>query len=385
MKNIISTDDRPWISKTGQCVYFGCNDSGAYLRVRFRTVCPEEYNSSKSKEKPEAKISGSIEETNELEQPDTEEPAKVSTTGSTANKLAQLGIQGPFPKRQRRGRREFTEQEDKALMKGFDKYGAKWKLIRDDPALNLGTRSRTDLRDRFRNRYPKRFIEAGYKFRLKESDEAKDGSKEGGSETKEGRDVLGPPAVTAGGIVEDNDVNLFFGVAPPTSGFDPPLSATSRERASHPLRVLTEPMPLHFAELDISDYEPSPLEDEDPPSITLSRNIFDWADAQTSRPPLKSSSENQSQSLASQPRTLSTLDQFRMNPFVAMKGPTTSNLAHLMNSEDSMVGSGNSMAIGMAKEHGFRAPNLPLASILNGPTSLPSASELIREVDAEGK
>ena len=354
---------------------------------RFRTVCPEEYNSSKSKEKADDKISGSNEKTNEIDQPDYEEPVKVSTTGSTSNRLAQLGIQGPFPKRQRRGRREFTEQEDKALLKGFDKYGAKWKLIRDDSGLNLGTRSRTDLRDRFRNRYPKRFIEAGYKFRLKESDDAKDGNRDGSTDnTKESREVVGPSTSTAGGNAEDNDVNLLFGVAPPTSAFDPPLSATSRERTSHPLRVLTEPMPLHFAELDISDYEPSPLEDEDPTSITLSRNIFDWADAQPSRPPLKSSSDAQSQALSSQPRTLSTLDQFRINPFVAMKGPTTSSLAHLMNSEDSIVGSGSSMtATGTAKEYGFRAPNLPLAGILNGPASLPSASELMREVDAEGK
>lgn len=355
---------------------------------RFRTVCPEEYNGSKSRQNGGRKSSAGSDQISEAVQPEPEQPAKTSSGGTSADRLAQLGIQGPFPKRQRRGRREFTEDEDKALLKGFDKYGAKWKLIRDDPELELGSRSRTDLRDRFRNRYPKRFIEAGYKFRLKESDESKDDkAREGLDPAKDGRDVLEPHIINAPVTAEDNDASLLFGVAPSTSTFDPPLSATTRDRTAFPLRVLTEPIPFHFADVDLSDYEHSPVDgDEDPTTITLSRNIFDWADAQNPRHPLKASTDQQNQALSSQPKTLSALDQFRINPFVAMKGPSTSSLAHLINSEDTEIGNGPANISGnVGKEHGFRAPHLPLAGILNGPASLPSASELMREVDAEGK
>lgn len=393
--------------------------SAVDLKDRFRTVCPEEYHRAGSKAKSERKQSAGSEKGSEQDQSEVDQQSEGHTGAATAFRLAQLGIQGPFPKRYRRGRREFTEEEDQNLLKGFEKYGAKWKLIRDDPELNLDSRSRTDLRDRFRNRYPKRFVEAGYKFRLKGSDEAKEDRPPSGTDTaKDNRDI-DPRLTNVPATAEDNDASLLFGVAPPTSTFDLPLSATTRDRPSFPLRVVTEPTSHPWADLEaLSDYPRSPLDDEDPATITLSRNIFDWADAQTSRTPLRSGAEPQQGSYApatsqapqgsqatalSQPKTLSALDQFRINPFVAMKGPSTSSIAHLMNSSDAAVGSSNGSAravttsaagagdhafvgVGKNAEHALRAPQLPLAGILNGPGSvpLPPMSELMRDLDGSG-
>lgn len=82
--------------------------------------------------------------------------------------LVRLGIDGPFPKSKRRERRAFTEEEDKHLLRGYMAYGPTWSRIREDPSLNLKTRRAIDLRDRFRNRFPEKYAEAGFKMRPKD-------------------------------------------------------------------------------------------------------------------------------------------------------------------------------------------------------------------------
>jgi len=277
-----------------------------------------------------------------------------------AEELARLGISGPFPKRQRRERREFNEEEDKALLKGFQKYGAQWKQIRLDPELGLSSRSRTDLRDRFRNRYPKQFIEAGYKFRLKESLQGEEGESNTSKE--------------AGGVVEplpseDIDPALIYGGQATAVLLDPPLSAT-KDRPSHSLKLLTES--IADPTMQFTNFSPDGEDGEDPSTITLSRNIVDWADANISRAPFKTVEP----ATAQQPETLSTLDQFHMNPLVAPKflQSTSLSLPHL------------SAAGGPTQVLPNQYPQLPLSGILNGPVSLPSASDLMQGIDhAEGK
>ena len=82
--------------------------------------------------------------------------------------LMRLGIEGPFPKANRRERRAFSDEEDAQLLKGFTAYGPLWARIRQDSDLNLHSRTAMDLRDRFRNRYPEKYAEAGYKIRPKD-------------------------------------------------------------------------------------------------------------------------------------------------------------------------------------------------------------------------
>ena len=91
-------------------------------------------------------------------QPDTElvpKPRKSRAHRKKMEDLVELGIRGPFKKSHRRERRPFTEQDDREILDGLDKYGPAWSKIQRDPRFNLSSRQPTDLRDRVRNKYPK--------------------------------------------------------------------------------------------------------------------------------------------------------------------------------------------------------------------------------------
>lgn len=64
-------------------------------------------------------------------------------------------------KNRRRSRHLFTDAEDEALVKGYAAHGFQWTLIQQDKRLNLGHRKATDLRDRFRNKFPEVYRHGG--------------------------------------------------------------------------------------------------------------------------------------------------------------------------------------------------------------------------------
>lgn len=69
--------------------------------------------------------------------------------------LRKLGIHQPFAKSRRKERKPFTEEEDRNILLGFKRYPHPcWALIVRDPDLGLQSRRPTDIRDRFRIRYP---------------------------------------------------------------------------------------------------------------------------------------------------------------------------------------------------------------------------------------
>ncbi|WEW57489.1 hypothetical protein PRK78_002956 [Emydomyces testavorans] len=78
--------------------------------------------------------------------------------------LMSLGLQDPdiTVKSSRRHRRPFTPVEDEALLKGYAVYGFQWTLIREDKHLNLMHRKATDLRDRFRTKFPNVYRKGGF-------------------------------------------------------------------------------------------------------------------------------------------------------------------------------------------------------------------------------
>ncbi|KAJ5555075.1 hypothetical protein N7461_003545 [Penicillium sp. DV-2018c] len=91
--------------------------------------------------------------------PGNSRPAFSSTSLST---LASLGIPEPHvTKTKRRSRRPFTSTEDEALLKGYAVHGFQWTLIQQDPRLNLFHRKATDLRDRFRTKFPRAYRDGG--------------------------------------------------------------------------------------------------------------------------------------------------------------------------------------------------------------------------------
>lgn len=114
--------------------------------------------------------------------------------------------------------------------------------------------------------------------------------------------------------------------------------------------------------------------DDDHGTITLSRNIFDWADqnrttvssavAAVSRPEFFTNGVEPS-------TTVSTMDQLYMNPLLALKVP------HHQSSSGARDGNI------VAPSNLF--PQLPLSGILNGPVSLPPPADLVSGVEAEGR
>jgi hypothetical protein len=151
--------------------------SGLDLKDRFRTCCPDELRGKAGKStatKPDkAKSKSSIMSQNIL----IAEEDQVHDQGSNDSGLAlnrsqksrahrkkledltQLGIRAnsPFKASDRRERRPFTEDEDRAILEGYKQYGFSWSRIQRDPKFNLQSRQPTDIRDRFRNKFSEKF------------------------------------------------------------------------------------------------------------------------------------------------------------------------------------------------------------------------------------
>lgn len=91
----------------------------------------------------------------------TGKPPRLSNKSKSA--LASLGIPEPHyvDKPRKRSRRPFTSSEDEALLKGYAVHGFQWTSIQQDERLNLGHRKATDLRDRFRTKFPHAYREGG--------------------------------------------------------------------------------------------------------------------------------------------------------------------------------------------------------------------------------
>ncbi|EGE05842.1 MYB DNA-binding domain-containing protein [Trichophyton equinum CBS 127.97] len=92
-------------------------------------------------------------------------PARGSDALSkkTKSTLIALGLPDPDTtvKANRRSRHPFSQAEDEALLKGYAVHGFQWTLIRQDKHLNLMHRKATDLRDRFRTKFPNAYREGG--------------------------------------------------------------------------------------------------------------------------------------------------------------------------------------------------------------------------------
>lgn len=106
-----------------------------------------------------------------------EQPSGASSTGVDSKNHKPRSIPLPSPKttleplgiyesnitkgNRRRSRRPFTAAEDEALLKGYAVHGFQWTLIQQDQRLNLSHRRATDLRDRFRNKFPDAYRDGG--------------------------------------------------------------------------------------------------------------------------------------------------------------------------------------------------------------------------------
>jgi len=151
--------------------------SGVDLKDRFRTCCPDELRRISPKPRGPPVVLGVVQKSksslmseNILIEEDKESANEASIKNHKAigsrkirahrkkmGDLAQLGIDGPFRKSHRRERRPFTEQDDFEILTGYQVYGPAWSRIQRDTRFHLQSRQATDLRDRFRNKYPDKF------------------------------------------------------------------------------------------------------------------------------------------------------------------------------------------------------------------------------------
>ncbi|KAF2106498.1 hypothetical protein BDV96DRAFT_591027 [Lophiotrema nucula] len=260
------------------------------LKDRFRTCCPGEglklrkprSKAAVAEDAPKALVESFSSTTTSQDGPSQAssftEPSprryklprkqRADTHKKTSAELAAMGIDKPFFKKKRRERRQFTDEDDANLLKGFLQHGPVWHVIRSDAALGLDTRQPTDLRDRFRIRYPDKYAKAGYKLKPKAGMILKEKEGDTGQET----------ATTETQKVHSRETETDraqASVAQPSMPA-PALRSSIGNLRSH---TLLQPSISAFAGSFDDDLTDVNSEDEGDGPITLNRNIFEWADA----------------------------------------------------------------------------------------------------------
>jgi Myb-like DNA-binding domain len=235
------------------------------LKDRFRTCFPAVYSDSAQQQEEPAEGTS---------------PDRRAKAASTTVELTKMGATEAvkFPKLDRRRRKHFTQDEDERLLRGFIKYGSQWKAIHMDPELGLQHRTRTDLRDRFRNRYPQRFTEAGFQHKAKQPPPPQQQQQPAPPLAPDRTSAPAPPPAANPWTPMDELVSNL--VVNPGSTLEPAPSGA--HDVPHPMRLLTASFDPFAAFDDFSGSVP-----DDPSggggSVQLSRTIIDWADQNTAR------------------------------------------------------------------------------------------------------
>jgi hypothetical protein len=216
------------------------------LKDRFRVCCPEHYR------KPKTRPSGDQDAASSSSKSQTK-----PTHRKGASDLAQLGIEEPFQKSGRRARHGYTKEEDEALLRGFQKHGKSWAAIQKDEDA-LSQRTSTDLRDRFRLRYPQEYASAGLAPRPEVFPHPPDrGAQEGGVETE---------------AVDQRSLHPS-----PQKDVAPPRSDQPTSQPAAPPHVHRFIQPNFTLPNDVFFGLPADDEDMDNEPLVLDRGILDWA------------------------------------------------------------------------------------------------------------
>jgi hypothetical protein len=207
--------------------------------------------------------------------------------------------------------------------------------MRDDFELGFGMRHPTDLRDRFRIRYPGLFSQAGYKLKQKEERMLRGRANE--SETQEAN-ISTHRATGTSKILSSSDDTMVH-VRNDTSTSDAVATTTSG------VPSITHLVPLNTT-LQLDSLRPTldtmtaltfdDEEDDDRSPIILNRNILQWADENSSSLlPTTALGGTQVASHAAgdtpyNPFTAS--DGLHINPLVTLKLPSTAQWNYMTSS-----------------------------------------------------
>ena len=240
------------------------------LKDRFRTCFPDEYRRSGAQLGP---LESVIDDTG----------VRRGRGGRAIVELARLGLDTgmQFPKLDRRQRKTFTELEDANLLRGFQKHHAQWKKIQSDPTLDLSSRTRTDLRDRFRNRYPQLFKAAGYKHKTKKQPNVNNndiGNEDSPSSQDTRQNTVQQPTISA------DSAPAPTSAPPPTMSEELELATlllshnavsgtgTHTDASSYP------PLPSLSSSGIIDPYDPGPVSaEQDSANAQFNRDILEWS------------------------------------------------------------------------------------------------------------
>ncbi|CAO2657696.1 Nn.00g038220.m01.CDS01 [Neocucurbitaria sp. VM-36] len=258
--------------------------------------------------------------------------------------LAELGVRGPFIKNTRRPRRKFSTYDDKNLLIGFEKYGPVWHAMRDDTELGFDTRHPTDLRDRFRIKYPEKYAKAGYKLKPKEERIVEEKTRKDRGQDPSALQHSGKSAAqTSYGVENEAQPKLDAGRDLGKSGLTPTtgsyVPSNSSLRSFGVRQYLSDPLPI----LSIDDSVMEDGDGEESP-ITLNRNILRWADANPSSlsafsPPPAAPTHETSIVTGDMPLHVFVVnDGIHINPLATLKLPPTtfySNTLPIANSRPS--------------------------------------------------
>ncbi|KAF2192801.1 hypothetical protein K469DRAFT_694842 [Zopfia rhizophila CBS 207.26] len=316
------------------------------LKDRFRTCCPGEGLKIKRKSKPKKKTSEVQRKQHRPQSPSPDPKSADSSAGANSSgpqadssektkvsrqprqnthrkgpaELAEMGIQRPFFKTNRRERREFTEEDDENILKGFEKYGPVWHLMRSDPDLGFQSRHPTDLRDRFRIRYPEKYAKAGYKLKLRDEMMLKE--KE--AEPSQGSAGTGVENQSTDTSKKDDKQFCPISTAPVTA-VTTLAPADPRPKTNPILQPLLTGFSAPFDDFTLMSDDDG---DGSRSPITLNRNIFQWADAN----PFQTSTSTTTPSIPAVTsltadigfNMLAGMDGIHINPLATLKLPISS-------------------------------------------------------------
>jgi hypothetical protein len=237
---------------------------------RFRVCRPEAYGGARKtrKAKRVSPEEATTSKTSKKAKPAEPTPPEPSEEDETSTQQASTTDQTLW-KAQRRPRRNFTDEEDQALLKGFREQGPSWVSICKDEAFREHGRTPTDLRDRLRTRFPEKYAQAGLASRPSVPKPAKRtrATREESEKPVEPPQTVTPTAMTS----KDNQTR------PPNDRLERISSRTGP--------AYTLPLPsIGDDSLSTFGY---PDDDEDADPIVLDRSIMDWANnnmSQINRP-----------------------------------------------------------------------------------------------------
>ncbi|KAK4609427.1 telomere-associated protein 1 [Fulvia fulva] len=218
------------------------------LKDRFRVCRPDDYRSTKDQPATERSVivKGPV-------------PERVSD-----DKLAKLGITEAFGKKA--GRSGYTDAEDDALFRGFEKYGHQWAKIRSDSSFGLTSRKPADLRDHFRARFPDEYSKGGRSSRPSKSAASSDPTADVDPKRTPSQDSDRQPEASK-------------------SANEPTVVASKDETYTLKTSFSKKPhQPSLFALDDVFLNTPFDIADDDGENIVLDRGILDWA-TDVTRPP----------------------------------------------------------------------------------------------------